>query len=94
MGNYRFTECKVTRVHEIVVEGDQQPRTAVASFNVYAAGTFKVNNETITTDLIRRIELYFRQEEDGRWRVVNYQHSAPLPGRRNEDDNGYGSGIP
>ena len=94
IGNYRFTDCKITPVHETVVEGDEPPRTAVAHFNAYAAGTFKVNNETITTDVIRRIELTFRQEEDGRWRVVNYEHSAPLPGRRNKDDNGYDSGGP
>ena len=90
MGNYRFNECKINRIHEIVVSGDKRPKSAVASFNVYANGSFRVNNETISGDVFRRIELHLRQEDDGNWRVENYDHSAPLPGRRDDAGEGYG----
>ncbi|MEX2027173.1 MAG: hypothetical protein WEH44_07725, partial [Pirellulaceae bacterium] len=89
IANYQFTECKVNKLHGIEVNYRDQPHTAVAEFNVYVSGTFKVGSEMLPPgDYFRRIELHLRQDADGHWRVENYSHRSPIPGRRD----GSGSG--
>jgi hypothetical protein len=83
IANYQFTECKVNKLHGIEVNYRDQLPTAVADFNVYVSGTFKVGNEVLPPgDYFRRIELHLRQDAEGRWRVENYSHRSPIPGRR------------
>jgi hypothetical protein len=87
IANYKFTECKINKLHFIEVDATTKPRSAVAEFNVHVAGTFKLGNETISGDsFFRRIHLDLRQEADGRWRVANYDHSNPFPSPRSAGD--------
>lgn len=83
IANYQFTECKINKLHEIEVNYRDRPLTAVADFNVYVSGTFRVGNEMLPPgDYFRRIELRLRQDAEGHWRVENYSHRSPIPGRR------------
>ncbi|HUE71101.1 MAG TPA: hypothetical protein VMP01_09455 [Pirellulaceae bacterium] len=83
IANYQFTECKVNKLHGIEMNYQDQPLTAVAEFNVYVSGTFKIGSETLPPgNYFRRIELHLRQDAEGQWRVENYSHHSPIPGRR------------
>ena len=79
MPNYRFTECKVNQVHAIEVQRSGEEATGTADFNVYVSGTFQVGKETFQGDFVRRVELQMRRDAEGRWRVEDYSHSAPIP---------------
>lgn len=79
--NYQFTQCRITRVHEIVVNSQDQPKSAVIQFNVAAAGSFKAEGMELTASkeqpIMRYVELKMRQEADGRWTVEDYSHAEP-----------------
>jgi hypothetical protein len=77
IGNYEFTECKVTRIDKIEVNTADQPRSAVAEFNVYVSGTFRVQGAAASGNYWRFVHLKLRKEADGRWRVEDYSHSEP-----------------
>lgn len=77
MPNYQFTEMRVTGVHSISVDARARPRTAVVEFNIMAAGTFRVGNDSLTTTVPRWVKLELVKEEDGQWRVVSYEHAEP-----------------
>jgi hypothetical protein len=81
--NYQFNECKINKLHGIEVNYGDQPPTAVANFNVHVNGTFKFGSETLPPgDYFRRIELHLRRDAEGRWKVEDYSHHNPFPGRR------------
>src|SRR5262245_37702167 len=39
--NYHFTECRVTKIHDVKVDSQSKPRSAIVEFNLIAVGTFK-----------------------------------------------------
>ncbi|HYM86212.1 MAG TPA: hypothetical protein VET30_05690 [Pseudoxanthomonas sp.] len=77
MPNYKFSECRVTKVHQTDVDADSEPRSAVVTFNVVASGTFRQAGLEVSDTVPRWVQLHMVREEDGRWRVQNYKHAPP-----------------
>jgi len=77
MPNYKFTECRVTKVHHIDVDASAEPRSAIVQFNVVASGTFKQGTLEISDTVPRWVQLQMVREEDGHWRVQDYKHRQP-----------------
>jgi hypothetical protein len=77
MPNYKFTECRVTKVFKIDVDASAEPRSALVEFNVYVDGKFGQGGFEATGPAFRRIDLQLVREEDGKWRVENYTHRPP-----------------
>jgi len=76
--NYRFTECRITKIHEVQVNSAAQPRTAAVEFNVLASGSFKEGGFEVTDTAVPRwIRLHLVREADGRWAVEDYEHAPP-----------------
>jgi ketosteroid isomerase-like protein len=77
MPNYKFTECRVTKIHETDVDASSEPRSAKVRFNVVASGTFRQGSVEYSDTVPRWIELHLVKEADGRWRVQDYDHRPP-----------------
>jgi hypothetical protein len=78
MPNYDFTECRLTKIHLIEVNAREQPRTAVAEFNVIASGSFREGSFSLSEQSVPRwVRLYMVKEDDGRWTVRDYIHAPP-----------------
>ena len=78
MPNYKFTECRITKVHSIDVNTSQQPRSAIVEFNVRASGSFSEGSMSLSEMHVPRwVRLHMVQEKDGRWTVQDYQHDDP-----------------
>jgi hypothetical protein len=77
MPNYKFSECRITKVHLTDIDASTEPRSAVVEFNVVATGTFRQGSIEITDTVPRWVKLQFVREEDGQWRVQNYDHAPP-----------------
>jgi hypothetical protein len=76
--NYRFTECRITKIHLINVDARSEPRSAIVEFNVIASGSFKEAGIELTDTAIPRwVKLHMGREKDGRWTVKQYEHAAP-----------------
>jgi hypothetical protein len=75
--NYKFSECRITRVNLIDVDASAEPRSAIAEFNVVATGTFRYEGTELTDSVPRWIKLQFVKGNDGLWRVVHYEHDDP-----------------
>jgi hypothetical protein len=79
MPNYRFDECRITKVYEIDIDASAEPRSALVEFNVVASGSFSQGGMEISDQGIpRRILLQMVREKDGQWRVQGYAHGSPL----------------
>ena len=75
---YRFTECRVTKIHKVEVDPKAQPRSANVEFNINASGSFKDGGFELSEARIPRwIRLNMVREKDGRWTVQNYEHDDP-----------------
>jgi hypothetical protein len=74
MPNYKFTECRVTKVHKTDVDAASEPRSAIVKFNIVASGTFRQGSLEWSDTVPRWIQLHLVKEEDGRWRVQDYDH--------------------
>lgn len=78
MPNYQFTDCRVTKVHEIKVDARTEPRAAVVEFNVVASGTFRQGGMELSDSSVPRwVRLDLVRDADGSWKVENYTHDAP-----------------
>lgn len=77
MPNYDFSECRVTKIHNTDVDASAEPRSAKVQFNVVASGTFRQGGLEVSDTVPRWVELQMVREEDGRWRVIDYQHAEP-----------------
>ena len=89
MPDYRFDECRVTKVHDIDVDASQEPRSAVVEFNVIASGSFSEGGVELTgQQVLRWVQLHMVREKDGQWRVQDYKHDDPqtFMQRRDSDD--------
>src|SRR5947209_10465581 len=75
--NYRFSECRITRIHSIDVDTSASPHSAVAEFNIIATGSFKEGGYEFTDTIPRWIRLHLVREKDGRWGVQDYEHDDP-----------------
>jgi len=76
--NYRFTECRVTKVHSIDVDAASEPRSAVVEFNIIAGGSFRQGGFEVSDQRIPRwVQLHLVREQDGRWAVQDYKHEQP-----------------
>lgn len=78
MPNYKFSTLRITKIHEIKVNADAEPRTAVVEFNIIATGTFKAGSDVLAdANIPRWVQLDLVKDPDGAWRVKNYQHAPP-----------------
>jgi len=75
--NYKFDDCRVTKIHLIDVDNRQEPRSAIAEFNIVAVGTFSGPVGEMSGSFPRWVQLHLLRENDGRWTVVNYDHDDP-----------------
>lgn len=75
--NYKFSECRVTRVHLIDVDNQAEPRSAIVEFNVMASGTFRYEGMELTDTVPRWVKLHMLRDNAGRWTVVHYEHDNP-----------------
>ena len=79
MPNYRFDECRVTKIHQLDIDTSVEPRSALVEFNVVASGSFQQGGiELPDRGVPRRVLLQMVREGDGKWRVQGYAHSSPL----------------
>jgi ketosteroid isomerase-like protein len=69
---HHFDEVKITRIHEIAVNSKRKPPTAVVELNVVVVGTFE--NGALPNQQFPRFVIVTFREEDGQWRVSEYQH--------------------
>ena len=77
MPNYKFTECRVTKIHSTDIDASSEPRSAKVQFNVVASGTFRQGGMELSDTVPRWVELHLVKEQDGRWRVQDYDHRPP-----------------
>jgi hypothetical protein len=75
--NYQFKECRITRIHQVEIDAQSEPRSAIVEFNVVATGTFQQSGMELTDTVRRWIRLHMVREKDGRWAVQDYQHASP-----------------
>jgi hypothetical protein len=75
--NYQFSECRITRIHQIEIDPKAKPRTATVEFNVIATGTFRQAGFEVTDTVPRWVRLTMVREADGRWTVSDYEHDSP-----------------
>ena len=75
--NYRFTSCRVSKVHNITVDSKAEPKTADVEFNVVFSGNFRYEGFEGDYNGARWIRLQFVQDKDGKWKVENYEHADP-----------------
>lgn len=76
--NYRFDECRITKVHGIDVDASLEPRSAVVEFNVVANGSFREGGFELSGQQVYRwVQLHLVREPDGQWRIQRYQHRDP-----------------
>lgn len=71
---YEFNSVDVKRNLRIEHQPQHQPPQAVASFNVV------VRIEQYPRPIPRFVKLTFWQDEDGGWRVIDYEHHPPQAG--------------
>ena len=75
MPRYRFRGCRIANVrHEIDQEAGKAKLTFVAFVNVDASQT-SYNYDGMAR---REVQLRFRKEPDGEWRVVFFDHWEPM----------------
>jgi hypothetical protein len=73
MPRYRFNSVRITGVVDFQVETGK-PKTAKIDFGVWAGGTSgRYGQFTVR----RRAILTLQKEEDGQWRVIDYEHFEP-----------------
>jgi hypothetical protein len=77
MPNYKFTDCRVSKVHELDVDTSAEPRSARVEFNVTVDGTFSYQGSELSGRFARWVQLQLVREADGQWRVENYRHADP-----------------
>ncbi|MDX1945479.1 MAG: hypothetical protein SFU86_08720 [Pirellulaceae bacterium] len=77
MPNYRFTECRVTKVHGIDVNERANPRTALVEFNVVVAGSFRQGGMEASGNYPRWVRLHLVKDKAGQWLVYDYEHAEP-----------------
>ena len=75
---FKFSDARVTRIKDIIVNYDTQPKTAIAEFNVVVDISF----EQYSGRAPRFVRAYF-MERDGRWLVRDYEHFEASAGFRN-----------
>jgi hypothetical protein len=79
---YTFEDCRVTQIIENKIDAAAKPKTAVVDFYVAAKGSFNQGGQTYTGDPRRIVTLQLEQDTDGQWKIVGYDHRAPLEGVR------------
>jgi hypothetical protein len=84
IGNYSFTECRVTKAPEVEVNAGAQPKSAKVTFIAAAAGTFSHGGNSATFSkeqpIRRTVIFHMRKEADGRWTVEDYEHKDVMQG--------------
>lgn len=78
MPKYRFESVRITGVDEITTDVSRQPATAQAKFYLHATGNFGPGSEVYAEQGVRRLVILDFEEENGVWKVVDYQHYSPL----------------
>ena len=89
--NYKFSECRVTKVNLIDVDSQAEPRSAIVEFNVMAAGTFRYEGLEVTDTVPRWVQLHMLRDNAGRWAVVGYEHDSPQRMLMNSPERGAGN---
>ena len=76
--NYKFDTLRITKIHEIKVQDESEPRTAVVEFNIMASGTFRAGSDVLAdANIPRWVQLDLIKDPDGAWRVKDYNHAPP-----------------
>jgi hypothetical protein len=76
MGQHKFAEAVVTKIHSAVVEPEHQPPQVIIDFNVRVTGEF-ANGTVPEMTIMRWVQATFWKEGDGQWRVAEYHHDEP-----------------
>ncbi len=74
---YTFEQVKIKSNLEIVVHEGSQPKTATATFNVVVVGSGGMLGKNRSVPRYVTLEL---EQEDGQWRVLDYDHEDPSVG--------------
>jgi low affinity Fe/Cu permease len=74
---YKFTECRVTKIHLIDVDNLAEPRSAVVEFNIVVSGTFQYEGLTADGTYPRWVKLHLLRDNENRWKVADYEHDDP-----------------
>jgi hypothetical protein len=77
MPNYKFSECRVTKIHKTDIDAASEPRSAMVEFNVVVTGTFSQGGFEASGRYPRWVQLQLVREGDGQWRVQSYDHAQP-----------------
>ena len=75
MGLVTISAVRIKKNLTIVVEEERVPPLAVAEFNVVIEGEHRAG---LVGPLPRFLQVTFRQEEDGQWRVFGYEDLNPV----------------
>jgi hypothetical protein len=79
---YQFTEARVTQIHRVEVNSHHQPPEVIVELNVSVSGTFE---QFATGTYLRWLRVKFWKEDDGQWRVADYEHADPVKFMRKAD---------
>ncbi len=75
--SYEFADCTVTKIYEVKVDDDKSPPEGKVEFMVRVEGNFQLGADAIGGQHFRYVTLFFKQEPDGTWKMVDYEHEAP-----------------
>jgi hypothetical protein len=76
--NYKFQTCRVSKIHNLHVDSGAAPKSAEVEFNVVFSGDFHYEGVSVNSySGARWIKLHFIQDQDGRWKVEDYEHDDP-----------------
>jgi ketosteroid isomerase-like protein len=73
---HKFTEARVTKIHAMIEHPTHQPPEIIVEFNASVTGTF-MNGQLPDQTFQRWVSVTFWKEDDGQWRVANYDHDEP-----------------
>jgi hypothetical protein len=76
LAKYRFTECRITKIHLIDVDAQAEPRSAIVQFNVIGSGGLRDGSMELD-HVAQWVQLHLLREKEGRWTVAEYELDAP-----------------
>lgn len=87
MKMHHFRDVTIGKIHHIELKPNHQPPEVDIEFNVSASGDF-FNGQISRDDIGRWVRLVFWKEDDGQWRIADYEHNEPTHFMRNKGEVG------